>query len=175
VGGVDEGAGGPAEPAAHEPQWLDERELRAWKCLLVAGSVLNRRVEQQLKEAAGLSHPQYEVLSRLSAAPGGALRMTELAAAALTSKSGLSYQAAQLEKAGLVRRDACPGDERGVAARLTEEGWRKVRGTAPGHAALVRELFVDGLTPQEFAALSLGLEALCAALSRAEPDPPRPS
>jgi DNA-binding MarR family transcriptional regulator len=141
-------------------RWLDDHELAAWEGFLEVGAMLGRRVEQQLKEQAGLSHPQYEVLARLSAAPGGELRMTELAEIALTSKSGLTYQVAQLEKAGLVRRGSCPTDERGVVATLTEKGWQKLRASAPGHATLVRDLFRDGLTDKQFAGLAEGVEAL---------------
>ncbi len=148
-----------------ETRWLDERELAAWEGFLTLGAVLNRRVEQQLKDDAGLSHQQYEVLTRLSAAPGGALRMTELAGVALTSKSGLTYQVGQLEKAGLVCRQACTSDDRGVVASLTEKGWAKLRETAPGHATLVRELFRDGLTDQQFEGFAAGIEALLARLT----------
>ncbi|MFD9739644.1 MarR family winged helix-turn-helix transcriptional regulator [Umezawaea sp. NPDC059074] len=143
-----------------EPKWLDARELEAWQGWLEVSTMLNRRVEQQLKDEAGLSHPQFEVLTRLSAAPGGELRMTELAGAALTSKSGLTYQVAQLEKTGLVRRRTCESDERGIIACLTEEGWRKLRESAPGHAALVRDLFLDGLTRKQFTAFAEGIEAV---------------
>jgi DNA-binding MarR family transcriptional regulator len=78
----------------------------------------------------------------------------------VTSKSGLTYQVGQLEKAGFVRRCGCPNDERGIVAVLTEAGWRKLREAAPGHAALVRELFVDGMSRKDFAALADGLGAL---------------
>jgi DNA-binding MarR family transcriptional regulator len=150
-----------------EPQWLSPRDLRAWRDLLAAAAILDRLVEQQLKDEAGLSHPQWEVLTRLSTAPDGELRMTELAGAALTSKSGLTYQVAQLEKAGLVRRRACDSDVRGVVASLTEAGWAKVRDTAPGHAALVGEHFVAGVDPALFDGLADGLAALVAHLRAA--------
>jgi len=143
---------------------LDERELRAWRDFLVVGSMVDRLVEQQLKDEAGLSHPQYEVLARLSEAPDGELRMTELAGVAVTSKSGLTYQVGQLEKAGLVRRRSCESDVRGVLAGLTDAGWAKLREAAPGHAALVRELFVDGLDCGRFTGLADGLAALAAHL-----------
>ena len=143
-----------------EPRWLDARELAAWEGFLAVSAILDRRLDLQLKNDAGLSHSQYEVLTRLSSAPGGELRMTELASAALTSKSGLTYQVAQLEKAGLVRRSSCAGDERGVVASLTEEGWRRLRAAAPGHVTIVRELFLDGLTRKQFAGLAEGIDAL---------------
>ena len=143
-----------------DPNWLDERELTAWKRFLTVGSVLNRLVDQQLKQDAGLSHQQFEVLARLADAPDGRLRMTELAGAAVTSKSGLTYQVGQLVKAGFVERQGCPSDERGIVAALTERGRQKLRQAAPGHAALVRELFVDGMSRKEFAALAEGIGAL---------------
>jgi DNA-binding MarR family transcriptional regulator len=150
-----------------EPKWLDARELEAWKGFLEVSTMLNRRVEQQLKQDAGLSHSQYEVLARLSVADGGELRMTELAGAALTSKSGLTYQVAQLEKAGLVKRTSCATDERGVVATLTEKGWQKLRASAPGHAALVRELFLDGLNRKQFTDLADAIHALRQRLGKA--------
>ncbi|MDT7727833.1 MAG: hypothetical protein QOI21_4409 [Actinomycetota bacterium] len=143
-----------------EPEWLDEHELETWEGFLAAGTILNRRIEQHLKDEAGLSHPQYEVLVRLERAPDGELRMTELAGAALTSKSGLSYQVTQLEKAGLVRRRSCDTDIRGVVATITDEGRAKLDSVASRYVTLVRELFLDGLTNRQFAGLADGVGAL---------------
>ena len=141
-----------------EPRWLDAQEMRAWRSFLTASSLLDRSIDQQLKESAGLSHPQYEILVRLADAPGGELRMTELADALLTSKSGLSYQVTQLERAGLVRRRSCPTDVRGVYAVLTAEGREALRRAAPGHVALVRELLIDVLKPEQLAVLADALD-----------------
>jgi len=135
-------------------RWLDADEMRAWESFLAAGALVDRRVDQQLKETAGLSHPQYEILVRLAAAPDGELRMTELADTLLTSKSGLTYQVTQLEKAGLVARRSCPSDVRGVFAVLTEAGRSRLEQAAPGHVALVRELLIDVLTPDQLALLA---------------------
>jgi DNA-binding MarR family transcriptional regulator len=113
-----------------EPRWLSAEETRAWQAFLAVAALLDRRPDQQLKEEARLSHPQYEILVRLAAAPDGELPMTDLAGALYTSKSGLPYQVAQLEKAGLVRRTSSPVDVRGVvAARRTRaaSGWRRRR------------------------------------------------
>jgi DNA-binding MarR family transcriptional regulator len=140
-----------------EPRWLSEPEMRAWTGFLAAGALVERRVEQHLKEEAGLSHPQYEILVRLSAAPDGSLRMTELAEALLTSKSGLTYQITQLEKAGLTERRSCPTDVRGVFAVLTEAGRKRLEEAAPGHVAAVREVLIDVLTPEQLAVLAEGL------------------
>ncbi|MYT21828.1 MarR family transcriptional regulator [Streptomyces sp. SID7760] len=140
-----------------ETRWLDEREMRAWSGFLAASALVNRRLDQQLKDDSGLSHPQYEILVRLSAAPDGELRMTELANGLINSKSGLTYQVTQLEKAGLVRRRSCPSDVRGVFAVLTDTGRDRLERAAPGHVAMVREALIDVLTPAQLEALADGL------------------
>ena len=135
-------------------KWLDEDEMRAWHSFLAAGALIDRLLDAQLKESVGLSHPQYEILVRLAAAPDGELRMTELADTLLSSKSGLTYQVTQLEKAGLVERRSCPSDVRGVLAVLTSAGRRLLEQAAPGHVTLVRELLIDVLTPDQLATLA---------------------
>ncbi|GEB49335.1 MarR family transcriptional regulator [Streptomyces cacaoi] len=140
-----------------ETRWLDEREMAAWHGFLEATSRVSRHVETQLKEDAGLSHAQYEILVRLSATEGGELRMTELAEGLFTSKSGLTYQIGQLEKRGLVHRRSCPTDVRGVLAVLTPAGREALRRSAPGHVAAVREALIDVLEPDELDALARAL------------------
>ncbi|MDT0345496.1 MarR family winged helix-turn-helix transcriptional regulator [Streptomyces litchfieldiae] len=145
-------------------RWLDEREMAAWTAFLEASHRVFRVVEQQLKEDAGLSHPQYEILVKLAAAGDAGLRMTELAESLITSKSGLTYQIGQLEKRGLVARGACPTDVRGVMATLTEEGTRKLREAAPGHVTCVRETLIDGLDRAQLAVLAEALGDISARL-----------
>lgn len=140
-----------------ETKWLDDREMRAWQGFLAASALVNRRLDQQLKDDSGLSHPQYEILVRLARAPEGELRMTELANGLVNSKSGLTYQVTQMEKAGLVRRRTCPSDVRGIYAALTEAGRARLTEAAPGHVTMVREVLVDVLTPEQLDALADGL------------------
>jgi DNA-binding MarR family transcriptional regulator len=85
------------------------------------------------------------------------MRMLALAEAMAGTKSGLTYQIVQLENRGLVRREACPSDERGVVAAITTQGMKLMRRGAPGHVRLVRELVIDALTPQQLDALAEGL------------------
>jgi DNA-binding MarR family transcriptional regulator len=89
--------------------------------------------------------------------------MSELAATASSSLSRLSHVVSRLEARGWVRREPCPGDGRFINAVLTEEGWEKVKATAPGHVAAVRELLVSTLTEGEFAQLGALSEKILAA------------
>ncbi|MEU8360846.1 MarR family transcriptional regulator [Nonomuraea sp. NPDC048882] len=137
-----------------DPRWLDATEMAAWRAFLSTSHLLERRIEEQLKAAAGLTHPQYEILVRLADAPGRRLRMTELARGVVSSKSALTYQITQLEKAGLVRRETCPSDDRGVLAVLTEAGMSCLDRVAPGHLEVVREYLIDRLSREELRAMT---------------------
>lgn len=141
---------------SHAPG-LNEEEKRAWTAFTTAHALLYRRLEQRLKSDFGLSGLQYEILARLSGAPDREMRMAELAGALVNSKSGLTYQIGQMEKAELVRRRSCPSDERAVYAVLTDEGMALLERAAPGHVEQVRELLFDALTPDQVRALADGL------------------
>ena len=140
-----------------EVKWLNQREQQAWLTLISATEHLSRVLDQQLRADAGLSHIQYAILARLADTPDGSMRMLALAEAMAVTKSGLTYQIVQLEKRGLVRREACPSDERGVVAAITPDGKDLMRRAAPAHVNLVRELVIDALTPQQLDALAEGL------------------
>jgi DNA-binding MarR family transcriptional regulator len=152
-------AAAPGAPAAGSPAWLDEEEMPAWLAFLEVSHLLERAVEQQLKQDAGLSHAQYEILSRLESADGGAMRMSDLADVIIVSRSGLTYQVTQLERAGLVRRGKCPSDERGVLAAVTSAGRAALGRAAPGHVRVVRHFLIDALTAAQRSALRDGLAA----------------
>lgn len=151
-----------------EPSWLNRTELAAWMTFLHTGVLLNRRIDHQLKEDSGLSHVQFAVLARLAEQPSGEIRMSQLAGTLNTSKSGLTYQVGQLEKAGLVQREPDPDDVRGVIAVITEEGRKRQAQAAPGHVAVVRQHLIDVLTPEQLAVLTEGLGAALRTLRAVE-------
>ncbi|GAA1876229.1 MarR family winged helix-turn-helix transcriptional regulator [Actinomadura bangladeshensis] len=128
---------------------LEPRELRAWMAFLAAGHLVDHEVERQLKRDGGLSHAEFEVLVRLRSAAGRRLRMSDLAREVMVSKSRLTYQVTQLERAGLVKRTGCPSDRRSVWAELTDDGAAALDRVRPGHRRVVREALIDVLTPAE--------------------------
>jgi len=132
--------------------------MAAWLAFVEVSHRLDRVIEQQLRQDAGLSHAQYEILSRLDAA-GGRLRMSELADVIIVSRSGLTYQVTQLERADLVRRERDAADERGVLAVLTGAGRAALHSAAPGHVRVVRHYLIDALTPAQRSAMTEGLAA----------------
>ena len=145
-----------------EPRWLDEQEAHAWRAYIAAQRVVSSRIEQQLQRDAGIPHTYYEILVRLSEAPGNRLRMSELAVATMGSRSRLSHAVNRLEQNGWVKREGVESDRRGQVAILTELGRQKLVDTAPGHVEEVRKAIFDALTPEQVE----HLYDVCATLAR---------
>src|SRR3989440_12571897 len=104
------------------PRSLDPVQLGAYFDLIEVTSLLRHAVEQQLRDAGDLSYVQFQLLARLGDSPTGSHRMTDLADGVVYSRSGLTYQAGLLEKAGLVVRTPSADDERGITVTITEAG-----------------------------------------------------
>jgi DNA-binding MarR family transcriptional regulator len=135
----------------------DLRGLEAWQTLLQAYATLMRQLETDLEKETGLALADFDVLAQLAAA-GGELRMTELAARALISRSGMTRRVARLVDQGLVRRANADADARGVVVALTDAGVARLTETAPVHARGISERFVSHLDDQELAVLESALQ-----------------
>jgi DNA-binding MarR family transcriptional regulator len=133
------------------------RGLEAWRALLQAYATLMRQLETDLEKETGLALADFDVLAQLAIA-GGELRMTELAARALISRSGMTRRVARLVDEGLVRRANASADARGVVVALTDAGVARLTETAPVHARGISELFVSKLDDQELAVLESALD-----------------
>jgi DNA-binding MarR family transcriptional regulator len=147
--------GGPAAQAAGPPCWLTPGEQQAWRAHLATSKLLARQLDRELNPF-GLSINDYEILVVLSESPDERLRMTDLADATAQSRSRLSHQITRMEAAGLVRRDSCPGDKRGLYAVLTAEGRAMIERVAPHHVASVRRHFIDLLSDDQLSAIRQG-------------------
>lgn len=133
-------------------RWLSEDEQRAWRTHLEVSRLLTYQLERDL-QPFGLTINDYEILVNLSESEDRRMRMSDLAAATLQSKSRLSHQITRMEKAALVRRESCESDKRGLFAVLTDQGWSTMREVAPHHVASVRRHFIDQLSPDELTRL----------------------
>lgn len=84
--------------------------------------------------------------------------MTDLAAGALISRSGMTRRVARLVDEGLVRRANTAVDARGVVVALTKAGVARLTETAPVHLRGVAKLFLGQLDDRELAALASALD-----------------
>ncbi|MDJ1135168.1 MarR family winged helix-turn-helix transcriptional regulator [Streptomyces iconiensis] len=133
-------------------RWLTEDEQRAWRTHLEVSRLLMYQLERDL-QPFGLTLNDYEILVNLSESEDRRMRMSDLAAATLQSKSRLSHQITRMEKAALVHRENCESDKRGLFAVLTDHGWNTMREVAPHHVASVRRHFIDQMGPEELTRL----------------------
>ena len=137
---------------------LDPAQLGAYLSLIEVTSLLRHAVEQQLREAGELSYVQFQLLARLGDSPTGSQRMTDLADGVVYSRSGLTYQASLLEKAGLLTRSPSPDDERSTTVAITQAGRERLQQVFPGHIELVDRLLFQPLSARDVAALAALLE-----------------
>ncbi|WP_406832596.1 MarR family transcriptional regulator [Pedococcus sp. KACC 23699] len=121
------------------PPSLDSVQLEAYFALMEVAGLLRHAVEQQLREDGDLSYVQFQVLARLGLdSPTGSERMTDLADGVVYSRSGLTYQAGLLDKAGLVSRAPSVDDERSITVTITEAGRARLAQVLPGHVEVLR-------------------------------------
>jgi DNA-binding MarR family transcriptional regulator len=137
-----------------EPRWLDDAEARAWRGYMRMRTLLHAQIVRDLAREAGLSGPDYDVLSNVSEAEGRRARLGDLAARMAWSRSRLSHHITRMEQRGLVTREDCADDGRGAFVVLTDAGLRAIQAAAPGHVASVRRHFIDLLSREQLDALA---------------------
>jgi DNA-binding MarR family transcriptional regulator len=142
---------------------LSDRELSAWRGFLRAHTALTRELDAELLAAHGLPLTSYEVLLFLADAPGGRMRMSELAESVLLSRSGLTRLVDRLAGSGLIERTRCTEDARGWFAAITPKGREVFDEARKTHLDGVRRLFVASFSKDELEALGGCLERLAPA------------
>ena len=129
--------------------WLDPAEQRIFRAYAKAARALFVQFDRQLQAEVGLPRTYFEILWLLDAAPGGEMRMSDLAAATGSQASRITYAVSRLEAAGQVRRELCPEDRRGWYTVITDAGREMLSRAAPHYAAMVRRYFLEPLSPRQ--------------------------
>jgi DNA-binding MarR family transcriptional regulator len=133
---------------------LNRAERAAWLGLLSTHLRLLRTLDTELVAAERMPMSSFEVLLTLAEAPGSRLRMKDIAASLLISRSGLTRIVDDLERQGFVERRKCPTDARGFDAVLTDAGTKAYRRARKVHLTSLRREFLDKLTEEQLTALS---------------------
>ena len=137
-----------------KPRWLDERQQHVWQTYLHVNQQLYAVLEQELVRDSGLSAADYMVLHPLSQAPDGLLRARELGAEIGWDRSRLSHHISRMEKRGLVTREECLEDGRGLMVRLSKAGRKAIERAAPQHVENVQRFVFDLLSKEELETLT---------------------
>ncbi|WP_194921286.1 hypothetical protein [Catenulispora rubra] len=138
------GADAAAPSGKQQVPHLTEQELQAWRGMLEVQSNALARLDAEMRERAGLSISEFDVLCRLRGASGRRRRLSDLAREA-TPPGGvrvLMSLVGRLAQRRLVTRLA---DE----AVLTDKGERVLRFAADVHFAGVKALFIARLSEDE--------------------------
>lgn len=122
--------------------------IAAWRALLLAHNRALRAIEADLAAARLIPLTWYDVLLELHGA-GGRLRMQDLGARVVLSRTRVSRLVGELERAGLVAREPDPADRRATFATLTGDGRSALRRTAPAYRRGIIEHFTRHLSTEE--------------------------
>ncbi|WP_404380484.1 MarR family transcriptional regulator [Knoellia locipacati] len=122
--------------------------VSAWAGLLRTHAAVLPKVERALAPT-GLPLTWYDVLLVVNAAPARRLRMTELGQQAVVSRERVSRVVTELERAGLVVREANPDDKRSSYTVITSEGRKRLRASAPVYLKAIEDHFLSRLTAEE--------------------------
>jgi DNA-binding MarR family transcriptional regulator len=145
---------------AAEAPVLTADQQEAWLAYMRVTLRLSYEMNRQLQTDSDLTLADYDVLNALADSPGGRLRLGVLAARIGWERSRLSHHLQRMSARGLVERCDSETDRRATDAVLTEEGRAALVAATPGHAALVRRMFFDGLDESQVPALRSALEAI---------------
>jgi DNA-binding MarR family transcriptional regulator len=127
----------------------EDMRARAWTDFVLSYNHLMAVLEREMRDGAGLTLSQYDVLLRLGEVPGGRMKMSDLAGAVLYSTGGLTRLIERMCQAGLVRREPSEADRRVIYAVLTGEGRDRLRQASALHMAGVRRHFGSVLADDE--------------------------
>jgi DNA-binding MarR family transcriptional regulator len=135
---------------------------------MAAHAVLVERVGADLMAATSLPLGSYNVMRLLHEAPGGRLRLSELARAVHLTRSGVTRLANRLERAGILRREGEARDRRGLCAVLTDRGRDELRRARAVFVRAVAEHFGSYLSDGEAETLNVVLSRIVTAETGAD-------
>lgn len=116
----------------------DGLDITLFRALTLVARQLTVVVEQRLQAEAGISLPEFEILSALAAAPDRRARAGALGQMLAWEKSRISHQVGRMERKGLIERFSCVDDLRGTWVGLTDAGAGAIASATPAYDAAIR-------------------------------------
>lgn len=127
---------------------LAGEELAPWRVFLRSHAQVMAALDREHQAAGLVPLTWFDVLVQLDRGHGR-LRMNQLADAVVLSRSGVTRLVDRMEREGLVLRQPCPSDRRGLEAVLTPAGRTALKRALPVHLAGVEEHFLRHLDQAE--------------------------
>jgi DNA-binding MarR family transcriptional regulator len=149
-----------SERAGEAGPGLTPGQEATWFAYMRVALRLNYEINRELQADSDLSHQDFHVLNALADSPGQRLQLSDLAVRIGWERSRVSHQVLRMEARGLLERRPSSADARATDAVLTSPGRDALRRAVPGHAALVKEMFFDGLDPSLIPPLHQALDQI---------------
>ena len=128
--------------------------------LFESSAGLRRLFHRQSEMSGAAANQSLDILIRLARSEENQLRMSELAAQASLTPSGLTRAVDRLQEQGLVTRRTCPDDRRGSFAQLTAAGRALMDQIIPEHLSYIDQILDEVFNPEEEALFASYLRRL---------------
>ncbi len=142
------------------PRKLSDAQLVTNWSFVVDGYTRTQRRLMRDVEDRGLPAPWFDVLLRLSRAPGRGLPMSRLASEVGMTTGGLTKLVDRMERAGLTERRGDDQDRRVVHTVLSARGAEVAATAVSRHATLLREVLLGALTEDDLRGLGAVMRRL---------------
>lgn len=123
-----------------------EKTQDAWIKLIKVQQLLINDIETKLKVAKLPPLAWYDVLLELSRDPKNGIRQYEIGERILLNKHNLSRLIDRLEKDGLLMREICNNDGRGIVVVITKKGVQLKQKIWPIYAEAIQSLIAKPLS-----------------------------
>jgi DNA-binding MarR family transcriptional regulator len=147
-------------------QMRTDEVTTAWRTTLIAYRSVTDNLDRDLRAEVGLTLGWYEVLLLLASAENERLRMADLAAGMIISRSAATRLVDRLVADGLVCREVCEADRRGTEVALTDEGRKTFLKAGRIHFRGIHERFGAHLSAAELDVIQEALSRVAAANPR---------
>lgn len=138
-----------ADDLGHEARAVgsDHAELKLWLRMLASTTQIETEIRRRLRRAFGVSLARFDYMAQLHRSAAG-LKMSELSSRLMVTGGNVTGLTDELQREGLVVREAHPADRRAWIVRLTAKGRRAFETMAREHEQWILELFA-GLNRSE--------------------------
>jgi DNA-binding MarR family transcriptional regulator len=155
-----------ADDLGHEARAVgsDHAELKLWLRMLASTTQIETEIRRRLRRAFGVSLARFDYMAQLHRSPDG-LKMSELSSRLMVTGGNVTGLTDELQREGLVVREASPSDRRAWIVRLTPRGRRAFEAMAKEHERWILEL-LGGLSRAEIQQLHALLGKLRLHLTR---------
>ena len=120
---------------------LTQKQVAAWRQLLICQSQIVRLVEREFESQSLVSFTFYDILFHLRHAPDREMRFRDINGEVVLSRSALSRCLDRMAAEGLVAKLDCPEDPRGLVVQITSKGEAELKKAWPVYRNLIVNLF----------------------------------